>query len=122
MKSLDPRLRVLYLVGVAVGIFFLRSLGEVAIVLGVQAVLWFVVRLPPKKLIRNVLKLWGFVAFIIASYALTRESPEIDRWVHLTLWRSTLSLNVGGALIGCTMVLRVIAVVLASQVARAGDP
>jgi hypothetical protein len=121
MKPVDARLRVLYLIGVAVGIFFLRPLWQVAIVLGVQCVLWFVVGLPARGLLRQIVKLWGFALFLLASYALTSEDPAIDRWVHVDMWRTSLAINVGGALVGLAMIVRVIAVVLASQIARAGD-
>lgn len=121
MKPVDARLRVLYLLGVALGIFFLRPLWQVAIVLGVQCVLWFVVGLPARGLLRQILKLWGFALFLLASYALTREDPSIDRWVQIDVWRTSLAVNVGGALVGLAMIVRVIAVVLASQIARAGD-
>ena len=119
MKSLDPRLRVLYLAAIAVGIFFLRGLVPITIVLAAQAGLWFVVGLPPRRLLRQVMKLWGFAAFIIASYALTREDPLVDRWVHFEVWKTSLAINAGGALVGLAMVLRVVSVVLASQIARA---
>src|SRR4051812_31423630 len=119
--NIDPRFRVLYLAGIAVGIFFLRTWWQVAAVLAAQCALWFIVKLPRRMLVKKIFKLSGFAGFIIVSYALTREDPSIDRWVHIDVWKTSLALNLGGALVGATMVLRVMAVVLASQVARAGD-
>src|SRR5258706_7907410 len=107
MRSVDARLRVLYLVGVAVGIFFLRSLWQTATMLVVQCVLWFVVGLPARRLLRQIVKLWGFALFLLASYALTREDPAVDRWVHIDVWRTSLALNVGGMLVGAAMIVRV---------------
>src|SRR5579859_4937175 len=117
--TIDPRLRVVYLAAVAIGIFFLHQLWQVAAVLALQCALWLVVKLPPRMLLKKIFKLWGFAAFIIASYALTREDPSIDRWVHVDVWKTSLAINVGGAMIGVVMVLRVMAVILASQIARA---
>jgi hypothetical protein len=81
------------------------------------AVLWLVVGLPARKLVRQIYKLLPFGLFIVGSYALTKEDPSIDRWVQL--WR--IKINLGGAAIGLLMIARVYGVVLASQVARAGD-
>ena len=78
-RTLDPRLRVGYLVASAVGVFFLRSPVAVAPLLALQVVLWLVVGLGPRRLVRQVVKLWAFVAFIVISYAVTSESPEVDR-------------------------------------------
>ena len=121
-SDVDPRLRVLFLVGTAVGIFFLPRLWMVGAALGAMIVLALAVGIPPKRVLRQIWKLWGLTAFLVASYALTRESPEVDRWVHVPIGSWTLALNTGGALVGLLMVLRVLVVVLASQVARAGNP
>src|SRR4051812_31501655 len=119
---IDPRLRVLYLVGVAVGVFFIKPLWGVAIAAVAQAVMWLAVGLPPRRLARNIFKIWPFAAFIIASYALTAEDASVDRWTHVALFGLSIPINSGGALLGARMVVRVIAVILASHVVRAGDP
>src|SRR5580704_14493615 len=113
----DPRLRVLYLVALGVGVFFVKPLPYIALLAASQAVAWLCVGLGAKRLVRQVAKLWGFAAFIVASYALTSEDKDVDRWVKV----AGVSVNVAGALIGVAMILRVVAVVMASQVARAGD-
>src|SRR5438132_10082926 len=116
-SSIDPRLRVLFLVGTAVGIFLLPRVWMAATAAGILAVLWIACGLPPKRLARQVYKLIPFTLFILGSYALTKEDAGIDRWIEL----HGIKLNLGGAAIGLLMVLRVLAVVMASQVARAGD-
>jgi hypothetical protein len=119
---IDPRLRVAYLVAIAVGVFLLRRLGPLAALFGVQCVLWLVVGLPASKLARQMGKLWGFAAFILASFALTSEEPELDRWIRPEVLPGVhVAINTYGALVGLAMVTRVVVVVLASQVARAGD-
>lgn len=116
--GVDSRLRVAFLFLTGAGIFVLRSPLWVAALTGTLLVLSFAVRIPPRRVLRSILKLWGFTLVVLISYALVREDPDVDRWVHL--WR--LPLNVGAMLVGAVMVLRVISVALASQIARAGDP
>jgi hypothetical protein len=120
--TLDPRLRVLYLAAVAVGVVLVRAPIAVAAVVIVQLGLWLAVGLPARRLARQLGKLLGFAAFLIGSYALTADTPATDRWIELHLAGVGLQVNVGGAITGGLLVLRLLAVILASQVARAGDP
>ena len=117
----DSRWRVAYLLSVALGIFFLRAPWQVAIVVATQAALWIAVGIEPRRLLRQVTKLWGFALFILLSYALTKDDPDTDRFLPLHVLRWTLTINVTGARTGLVMVLRVLGVVLASHVSRAGD-
>src|SRR5262245_26832518 len=112
---IDPRLRVVYVLAVGVGIFFLRRPLYVGGLLALHAVLWLIVGLPPRRLFRHVVKLWAFAAFIVASYALTSEDPSVDRWTTYAVLGWNVPVNLGGAVVGATMVLRVLTVVLASQ-------
>jgi hypothetical protein len=120
-RAVDPRLRVLYLVGVAIGAFFVKDARITGALACAHVALWLVLRLGARALVRQVLKLWGFAAFVVASYALTSEDASVDRWAHVDLGVTKIPLNVGGAAVGMLMVLRVLVVVLASRVARAGD-
>src|SRR5437667_442429 len=52
-SSIDPRLRVLFLVGAAVGIFMLPRVWMAAMAAAVLAVLWIAVGLPPARLLRR---------------------------------------------------------------------
>src|SRR5579883_2619938 len=119
--QIDPRLRVLYLLAVACGVFLLKRPWQIGALIAVQGALWLAVGLCARRLVRQAVKLWGFAAFIVASYALTAEDPLVDAWTHVRVWRFDVALNYGGAVVGAMMVLRVLCVVLASQVARAGD-
>ncbi|MHC5012477.1 MAG: CbiQ family ECF transporter T component, partial [Planctomycetota bacterium] len=119
--SLDPRLRVLYLLAVAVGIFFMPEPWQVALVFALQVVLWFALGMTPRRLLRQILKLWGFVLLIFITYSLTSLDPTRDEWVEVS-WLWGLRVNLVGAEMGGIMVLRIVTVVLASQVTRAGDP
>jgi hypothetical protein len=120
-SSIDPRFRVLYLLSVALGLFAIHRLAVVAGIVVAQAALWLVVGLGAQRLARQVRKLWFFTLFIVVSYALTSEDPATDSWTRLHLLSWGVSVNFTGALAGLTMVLRVVGVILAAQVARAGD-
>jgi hypothetical protein len=113
----DSRLRVLYLVAVAVGAFFVHDARIAGALVGAHALAWLALGLGARALLRQIVKLWGFTLFILVSYGITSESDDIDRWIHV--WK--IPINVGGIAIGGLMILRVIAVVLASRLARAGD-
>ena len=71
---MDPRLRVLYLVGVAIGVFFLRQPWQLGALAASQAILWLILGLPPRRLVRQVTKLWGFAAFIVTVCRASRLS------------------------------------------------
>ena len=72
-RGIDPRLRVLYLAGVAIGAFALRDLRLLGTLVGVHIAGWIVLRQPMRLLARRLLKLSGFAAFILLSYALVSE-------------------------------------------------
>jgi hypothetical protein len=118
LSRIDPRWRIAFLFLVGVGAFFLQRPVQVASLTAALLAISLGVRLPLKKVLRSIWKLWGFAAVVLISYALVPEDPAIDRWVHF--WR--IPLNVGGVWLGAVMLLRVIAIALASQIARAGDP
>jgi hypothetical protein len=120
-SRIDPRLRVLYLLSVALGLFAFHRLDVVAALVALQAALWLVVGLGAGRLWRQIRKLWFFTLFIVVSYALTSEDPATDSWTALHLASWTIRVNLTGALAGLTMVLRIVGVILAAQVARAGD-
>jgi hypothetical protein len=120
-SRVDPRLRVLYLLSVALGLFAFHRLDVVGAVVAVQATLWLVVGLGAQRLWRQIRKLWFFTLFIVVSYALTSEDPATDAWVRLRLLSWVIPVNLAGAPAGLTMVLRIVGVILAAQVARAGD-
>lgn len=122
--TFDPRLRALYLVAVAIGVFLVHTWWIVGTVAAVQAVLWLAVGLGVPRLLRQLRKLALFLGFILACFALVTNDPATDRWRTLIIpgvhWG--IDVNLSGALVGLTMVMRVLSVVLASQVIRAGDP
>jgi Cobalt transport protein len=120
--NIDPRWRVLFVLAVAVGIFFLKQPWQVAIVLVVLALLWLVVGLGARALVRQVAKLWVFALFIILSYALLGDDAGAEHWQSFELGSFRIPVDVAAAWTGVLMVLRVLAVVMSSQISRAGDP
>jgi hypothetical protein len=117
LTDVDPRARVLYLAIVAVLAFFVKDARFAVGLAAAHAGLWLVLRLGARALLRQIVKLWGFTAFVLFSYAITSEDPSVDRWV--AVWR--VHVNVGGMAIGALMIARVLTVILASRIARAGD-
>ena len=113
---------MLYLAAVAIGVFLLSEPWQVAVAAVLHVALWIVVGLAPGRLARQVWKLWGFALLILVSYALVTNDPATDRWMVLSPLGFDVRVNVTGFFAGVTMVLRIVTVVLASQVARAGDP
>src|SRR5690242_17118854 len=117
----DARIRVLYLGAVAVAAFLVtdpRIAG--GLVIG-HAAAWLALGEGARALVRQIAKLLPFAAFIVCSYALTKEDDAVDRWAHLDLGLVRVPLNVGGAIVGAMLLLRVYLIVLGSRIARAGD-
>jgi hypothetical protein len=117
-----PRSRVAYLFAVGVGCFLIRDVRAVLTLLALQITLWFVVRLPVRRLLRRVYKLWGFALFVVLSYGMTADGEGADRWEQFVLLGRTVSINVGGLATGALMFARVFLVILASDIVRAGEP
>jgi len=117
-----PRTRVAFLVVAAVGVFLLRQWWLVAAAAAAMAAAWLGLGLGARPLARQIKKLLGIATLIIAGYALFAIDPATDRWVTLDLRWFELEINNAGARAGATMALRILAVVMASHVARAGDP
>src|SRR5579872_4167039 len=115
---IDPRLRILYLVAISVGVFFLPWPAVAALLL-LQIGLWLRFGLGTSALVRQIVKFAAFAAFLVVSYALGGlDSGTPWQWVRVgPLWVSTES-----AIVGAIMAMRVLCVILTSQVARAGDP
>jgi energy-coupling factor transporter transmembrane protein EcfT len=118
-----PLGRILYLLFVAVGVFFVPNLYALAALAGAHAVAWPVVGLPLQQLMRQLAKLGGFLIVLLVTYALVPMNPALDRWVPVDVWGMfSFDVNSAGLAVGGAMVLRVLTIVLASQVARAGNP
>jgi hypothetical protein len=120
--GVTPPVRVLYLLAVALGLVLARTPGAIAVLAGTQVALWFLAGLSASRLLRQIVRFWGFALLIVASYALVSDDPAVDRWVRLPLGAYAFSLNLGGIADGLLMVARIVLMIISSQIARAGDP
>lgn len=119
--SVDPRLRVLFLLIVAVGVFVLASPVTVGCTCLALAAMWILVKLPARRLVSQIRKLWLFAVLMLFAYSIFPSPTGADRWVRVTVLWTTIRINEGGLWVGVLMLLRVLAMILASQIARAGD-
>lgn len=116
-RAVPPVARVVYLLAVAVALFAWKSPWLVGSVVALQLALWPLVGLPLGALARQLRKLLFFALAIFVTYALFGGGGHGPAWEI-----GPLSIERHGMLLGALMVLRVAGVILASQIARAGDP
>lgn len=120
---IGPLGRILYLLIVAVGVFFVPSPWVLLALVGAHGVAWRIAGLSWRQLARQLVKLGSFLIVILLAYALMPMEPAVDRWMPVDAWGLfTFDINTTGLAVGGAMVLRLVIIVLASQVARAGDP
>ena len=117
----DPRIRLLYLVAIAVGIFVTDSLALIGALCGLQVVLWHTVGLTFRSLLRQLKKLALYLGVICIAYSLVTHDPSTDTWSTYLVLGLELRINHSGALVGMMMCLRIVAIVLASQLIRTHD-
>lgn len=116
---LSPRIKIGYLAAVAVVAFSLRDLVSVGAVLALQIAVWFAARLPGRAFFRSVRRLLPLFFFVTLSFSLFGPKGDDDPYL-LTL---PIRLSSAGLEEGCLMVLRMSAVMLASQIVqRTGKP
>ena len=118
---LSPQLRVLYLLLVAIGVFFVPA-WQWILAFFISQFLWALalgVKLP--TLLEKFKKITFFVLIIVVAYGLFPENPGTE-WITLDLKLFALKLNAVGLLDGVTMALRVLTIVIVSILVRQGDP
>ncbi|MEW6775181.1 MAG: energy-coupling factor transporter transmembrane component T [Bdellovibrionota bacterium] len=112
------RLRVLYLIAIAVGVFFVPSIRGVAGILAFQLVLWAVLRYPAGQVIRLATKLFWFFFFVLLSFAFFPEEGAEPRWHEVTLAAWSFRISLEGISEGVLMCVRVFTVILTSLLVR----
>lgn len=119
---IPPTARVLYLIGVAVGVFFLHDLRWVIAVLGFQFVLWGATRNPPGEIIRLFSRLFFFFSVIVLMFVFFPEEGGDGNWYSFTVpvtgW--TLELSEAGLHDGLLMCLRIYIAIFTSMLVRRG--
>jgi hypothetical protein len=115
-----PFLKLLYLVALGVGLFFLRDPWSLGGLLVLQLGLWARSRVDPRALLRIGKRLAFFSVVVALTFAFFSVGGRgEDRWVE---WLG-LDVNVAGLGLAGLMILRVWTLVLASTwVQRSGEP
>ncbi len=116
--NLSPRLRVVYLIAVAVGVFFVRSVGGVAAILGFQLFLWGIARYPAQQIVRLGTKLFWFFFFVVLSFAFFPEEGSDPLWRQIPFAAWNIKISMAGLTEGARMCLRVYTAILTSLLVR----
>jgi len=118
VARIDPRLRVLYLFGLAIALFLVKAPSVVAAVVAAQVALALGAGIPLERVVRNARKLVPFGLALALTFAFFPEEGN-PRWVTIP---PGLTVSFGGLALAALMLARIFAIVLASDVARLGDP
>ena len=110
---MSPRLRVAYLVGVAVGVFILKEPWQLGATLLAQILIWVRLRYPPTAIVRMGRRLFGLLFFIMLSFLLFPPEGEAELFRVLGL-----DISLRGLEAGAVMALRIFTVILTSQLIR----
>ena len=116
---LSPRMKILALIAVAVASFLIHDarllLGLFALHLGA----WFAFRLPSAMLIRTFRKLSFFILMILLAFAFfPAENIQGDVGRELVVPGTSIGLSLTGLLLGVLMALRMLTVIIASQIVQ----
>ena len=111
---LSPRIKILALVGIAVGCFLIREPAILATVFTLHIATWFWCQLPLSALVRLVKKLSFFMVMIVLAFALfPPDNPPFEAG-HWEIFG--MSIPMTGVLAGIMMALRMLTVIVASQI------
>jgi Cobalt transport protein len=119
-----PRVKIVALIALAIGCFFVRDPWVLAGALLLEILAWCLLRLPMSPLYRTFRKLSVFALFIVISYSfLASESAPSDVWVPVSVGPWQIHFNQTGFILGIVMSLRMLVVVLASIIVQlSGNP
>lgn len=116
--TIDPRLKVLYLLAVTAMLFAVRRPWLVCVVAGAQLVLAIVAGLSARAAGRLLRKVAGYgvaLAIVLACF----PDGQDPRWIEAA---PGIRLSLGGLAHAALAMLRIAGVALASEVVRLGDP
>lgn len=122
MSHFGPRLRLLFLLAVAVGAMLTKSLLVLSALTVALVAIALAVALSARAAARQLRKLLVFALLIVGTHAFFGEDGGAAQWTEVAVLGWTLSLDLAALELGAAMALRVVALVFASHVARAGDP
>jgi cobalt transport protein len=118
VASLDPRVKVLYLLVVAVAIFAVHDPLTVVALAVAQVALAVVAGVGPARIVRGARRLLGYGLALAVTFAFFPDEGD-PRWVAVPLLGSV---SLGGLELAGLMMVRIFAVVVASEVVRSGAP
>ncbi|HZP10984.1 MAG TPA: energy-coupling factor transporter transmembrane component T [Nevskiaceae bacterium] len=116
VPAADPRekLKLVYVLGLAIALFALSRPDVLVALLALQVVLWFVSRLPAVALWRSTRRLGVFLFLIALSFAFVGTGAQNDQWIHVPVARWSVPVNLSGLFLAVLMGLRVVTLVIAS--------
>ncbi len=112
--------RVLTLVTISVGIFFISDAIVLSLVVIAHIAWWFAAKQQPRLLLRKARKILLLSLVLITAYASFAGDPTQDTWQSFRYW--PWQINMYGLTHGIVMVLRIWIIVLASHLVRVGNP
>ena len=118
-KRLPTRLKVLYLIAVAIGVFIVKEPEPILVVLVFQLLFWAAARLPLKQAPALAKRLGMFFFFILLSFAFFPNSDVDPLWHEYPVGPWSVSVSFAGLHEGMVMCLRVFTVVFTSMLVRA---
>lgn len=113
-----PRLRVAYLLAVGVGVFAVSAPAVVAGIAVAQVLLAIGVGIGPARLLRLVRKLLTYGGALALTFAFFPDASN-PRWTTIV---PGITVSLSGLAVAGLMLLRLLAVLIASEVIRQGDP
>lgn len=119
MPKLPTRLKVLYLIAIAVGVFIIRHPAPILVILVFQLVMWAAARLPLRQAPALARRLGVFFFFILLSFAFFPNGDVDPRWHEVPIGPWSISVSLAGLHQGLVMCLRVFTVVFTSMLVRA---
>lgn len=118
--SPSPRVRIIYLVAVAIGVFFTHDLRILGGVLAIQIALWTGAGYPPFEALRLLRKLAVFMTFVMLSFIFFPDGTHDARWRELGFGGFSFSLSIAGLEDGAIMCLRIFIAIYTSMLVRRG--
>ena len=119
----SPRLRLVYLLVLAVALGWMRNPWALLVLACFQLLLLTSAQIPIARLSQAGRRLRLFFLVILVSYLFVPVGPALDAWRSYALLGIDVQINLGGPLFALAMCARVLVLVLASIWAReAGAP
>jgi len=117
--TIDPRIKILYLILVAVGCFLIKDPVVLTGLFVLQVGLWVYNRLPLSDMVRVFRKLAFFIILILLTFAFfATEAMQGDVWRDIPIGSFHFKVNITGLTLGLLMSLRMLTVIFGSLVVQ----